>query len=94
MIIIAGPWWTSGTAERDEAVTAFARMVAKARAQDGCIDFSIAADPVDPERINVFECWRDQPSLDAWRKAARGRKVAIRRSEVKLYRADKAEKPF
>jgi hypothetical protein len=55
---------------------------------------SMGADSVDPERINVFECWRDQQSLDAWRKIARPPKVAIRETRVKLYRTDKSEKPF
>jgi hypothetical protein len=26
------------------------------------------ADAVDPERVNLFECWRDQTTLDAWRR--------------------------
>ncbi|MEK1855248.1 MAG: hypothetical protein AAAC48_26135, partial [Phyllobacterium sp.] len=51
----------------------------------------MGADSVDPERINVFECWRDQQSLDAWRKIARPPKVAIRETRVKLYRTDKWE---
>lgn len=55
---------------------------------------SMGADSVDPECINVFECWRDQQSLDAWRKIARPPKVAIRETRVKLYRTDKSEKPF
>jgi hypothetical protein len=47
-------------------------MVERARAYDGCLDFSIIADAVDPERVNLFECWRDQTALNAWRKVARG----------------------
>lgn len=70
MIIIAGHSQVKNAAERDAAVGAFANMVERARKQDGCLDFSIGADPVDPERINVFECWRDQQSLNAWRKIA------------------------
>lgn len=94
MIIIAGHSWTRNVIERDAAVAAFANMVERARKQDGCLDMSMGADSVDPERINVFECWRDQQSLDAWRKMARPPKVAIRETRVKLYRTDKAEKPF
>ena len=94
MIIIAGYSRTKNAIEREAAVAAFASMVERARQQDGCLDMSIGADSVDPERINIFECWRDQPSLDAWRRIARGPKVALRQAEVKLYRTDKAEKPF
>lgn len=94
MIIIAGHTRTATAPERDAAVAAFARLVARARQQDGCLDLSIAADPVDPARINVFECWRDQPALDAWRRRARAPKVALAETRVRLYRPDGAEDPF
>jgi len=93
MIIIAGHSRARSATERDAAIAAFAALVAKARTQDGCLDLSIGADPVDPERINLFECWRDQPSLKAWRKIARAPKVALTDVRVSLYRTDKAEKP-
>ena len=79
---------------RDSAVAAFAKMVARARKYDGCLDVAISADAVDPERINVFELWRDQQSLDAWRKVARAPRLKFRETHVKLYRTEKAEKPF
>ncbi|KAF1719949.1 putative quinol monooxygenase [Pseudoxanthomonas wuyuanensis] len=93
MIIIAGHTLTEAD-KRDAAVKAFAGMVQRARKHDGCLDLSISADSVDPERINLFECWRDQQSLDAWRKVAKGPRVKLREACVKLYRTDKAEKPF
>ena len=55
---------------------------------------AISADSADPERINVFEHWRDQQSLDAWRKVANPPKVECRETYVKLYRTEKAEEPF
>ncbi|WP_163271175.1 putative quinol monooxygenase [Chelativorans alearense] len=94
MIIIAGHSRARDGVERDAAVAAFADMVERARKQDGCLDLSISADSVDPDRINVFECWRDQQSLNTWRKIAKGPRVALRDAQVKLYRSDKAEKPF
>ena len=94
MIIIAGHTRVKTATERDAAVAAFAKMVERARAQDGCLDLSITADSLEADRVNIFECWRDQPSLDAWRKIARGPKVALRDAQVKLYRSDKAEKPY
>ena len=93
MIIIAGYTRTEAR-KRDAAVEAFADMVARARKFDGCIDFSIGADSVDPERANLFECWRDQKALNAWRKVAKGPRVKLREAQVKLYRSEKAEKPF
>ena len=41
---------------------------------------------IDPERINVFECWRDQPVLDAWRRTARATAAARGRSAVRSRR--------
>jgi quinol monooxygenase YgiN len=93
MIIIAGYTLTEAS-KRDAVVEAFAEMVVRARKHDGCLDLSLSADSVDPERINLFECWRDQPSLNAWRKVAKGPKVKTRQAYVKLYRSDKGEKPF
>lgn len=93
MIIIAGYTLTE-TRKRDAAVEAFAGMVERVRTYDGCLNLSISADPVDPDRINLFECWRDQRSLNAWRKVAKPPKVKRRETCVNLYRPDKAEKPF
>jgi quinol monooxygenase YgiN len=93
MIIIAGHSLTEAD-KRDAAVAAFADMVSRARKYDGCLDVAISADSVDPERINVFEHWRDQQSLDAWRKVASAPAVEFREARVKLYRTEKAEEPF
>jgi quinol monooxygenase YgiN len=53
------------TDKRDAAVEAFAGMVERARKYDGCLDLSISADSVGPDRINLFGCWRDQQSWKA-----------------------------
>jgi quinol monooxygenase YgiN len=95
MIIIAGHSLYKSAEERDAAVAAFTGMVERARKQDGCLDMSISADSVDPERSNIFECWRDEAALKAWRKVARSApRAAPRQISVKLYRSDKAEDPF
>jgi quinol monooxygenase YgiN len=91
MIIIAGHTLTDAK-KRDAAVAAFAEMVGRARKQDGCIDFAISADPVDPERANLFECWRDEEAWKAWRKVAKGPRVRTREAHVNLYKSDKAQK--
>lgn len=94
MIIIAG-YTRTDVEKRDATVEAFRGMIKRARAYDGCLDFSISADAVDPTRVNLFECWRDQTTLDAWRKVAKGgARGKPREVAVSLYRTDKAEKPF
>ena len=87
-------WTLTEADQRDAAVKAHADMVERARKHDGRLDLSISADSVDPERVNVFELWRYQQSLDAWRKVANPPKVERRETYAKLYRSDKAEKPF
>jgi quinol monooxygenase YgiN len=94
MIIIIAGYTRTDAEKRDATVEAFRGMVGRARAYDGCLDFSISADAVDPERVNLFECWRDQIALDAWRKVAKGPRAKPREVAVSLYRTDKAEKPF
>ena len=93
MIIIAGYTLTEASA-RDAAVAAHAEMVAKARDHDGCLDLAISADSIDPERICIFEHWRDQQALDAWRAIANPPDIKRRETYVKLYRTEKAEEPF
>lgn len=90
MIVIAGFSFTKRD-KRDATVAAFADMVERARKQDGCLDLSISPDSVDPGRINVFECWRDEQSWKAWRRIAKAPRVALRDAQVRLYRSDKTE---
>jgi quinol monooxygenase YgiN len=91
VIIIAG-YSRIDSDKRDAAVEAFAAMIGRARKQDGCVDLSISSDPVDPGRINVFECWRDEQSWKVWRKVAKPPRVKLTETHVKLYRSDKAER--
>ncbi len=42
----------------------FARL---ARAADGCLDFHLSADPVEPGRINIFERWTSAEAAEAFR---------------------------
>jgi quinol monooxygenase YgiN len=93
MIIVAG-YTRTDVHKRDASVQAFAAMVERARQQDGCVDLSISADSVDPERVNLFECWRDEQAWNAWRKIAKGPRTRPREICVTLYRGAKVEKTF
>lgn len=87
MIIIAGHGLVDAD-ERDAHVEAFAGLVARARAADGCLHFAMTADSLDPERVNMVEIWRDAEALDAWRKRARApRAKRARHLDVKRYDA-------
>lgn len=65
-IIVAGHL-TVDADNRDDYLRSCAPVVAAARGTDGCLDFAIGADLVDPTRINVYERWRDRPTLEAFR---------------------------
>lgn len=38
-----------------------------ARSAEGCIDFHLSADPIEPDRINVFEQWASAEAVEAFR---------------------------
>ena len=45
-------------------------IVEKARQADGCLDFTITADLLDPGRVNLFERWESQAAVSAYRRRA------------------------
>jgi quinol monooxygenase YgiN len=54
--------------ERRDAFLAASREAIKlARRSDGCLDFVVAADPIEPDRVNVYEQWVSEASLAAFR---------------------------
>jgi quinol monooxygenase YgiN len=66
MLIVAGHLMVAAS-DRDRYVADCAEAVAAARAADGCLDFAVSADAVDPRRVNVFERWESRALLDAFR---------------------------
>src|SRR5207247_1713674 len=56
-----------------EAFLASSRgAVIEARRAAGCRDFVVAADPIDPDRVNVYEEWDSDTQLEAFRGAGPG----------------------
>ncbi len=53
----------AGASERDQYLTAVEDVTIKARQAPGCQDLVQAADPIDPERINIDERWDSDESL-------------------------------
>ena len=64
MLLITGTFRIA-PASFTEALPVMARMVAASRAEEGCLDYSYAADLLEPGLIRVSERWRDQDTLDA-----------------------------
>ena len=62
MIIVSGRLYLRpGTMEN--FLTASTEAVAQARRSPGCRDFVVAADPLEPERVNVYEEWESEKDL-------------------------------
>lgn len=95
IIIIAGFYLVART-KRDATVTKCKDLVERARAAPGCLDLSISADPVDPARINMFELWRSEKDLRAWRAIAKAPKGLPRMRVVKVRKhvVQKSGPPF
>ena len=66
MLIVAGHLIVDPT-EREAYVAGCRAVVEAARAAEGCLDFSITADLVEPGRINVYERWEAEEPLLAFR---------------------------
>ncbi|KAB1949748.1 antibiotic biosynthesis monooxygenase [Micromonospora sp. ALFpr18c] len=66
MLIIAGSLRVEPGA-RDDYLSECDAVIAQARATAGCLDFLLAADPLDPERIHVYERWESAEQLAAFR---------------------------
>jgi quinol monooxygenase YgiN len=71
MLIITGSIRTAA-ADRDAFVAASVDAVRTAREAPGCLDFVVAADPLDSERVNVLERWERATDLDAFRGSGPG----------------------
>jgi quinol monooxygenase YgiN len=93
MLIVAGHLILDPE-DRDSHVVTSASAVRLARQAPGCLDFAVSADPVDPNRVNVFERWAGPEDLAAFRATSGDPDVEpvdfsrIRRFEIEQYSVD------
>lgn len=66
MIIVAGHIRVA-EGNRTAFLEGSAEAVRLARSESACLDFTVSADVVDPERVNVYERWVDRSALMAFR---------------------------
>jgi quinol monooxygenase YgiN len=71
MIIVSGKICVH-PGSRDAFLTISLDAVAEARRTPGCLDFVVAADPIEPDRVNVYEQWESEDALKAFRGAGPG----------------------
>ena len=69
MVIVAGHI-TVDPEQRESYLAGSISVVEKARRTDGCLDFAITADLLDPGRVNLFERWESQAAVKTARRSA------------------------
>ncbi len=94
MIIVAGKLYVDA-ASRHEFLAASRSAIEQARRAPGCVDFALSADPVEPDRINVYEQWESDADLERFRGEGPDPNQAsqIRDAEVMRYRISSVEAP-
>ena len=97
MIIIAGHLRVAVT-ERDQYLAAVADVAVQARRAPGCFDFVQSADPIDPERINIYERRDTDEALMSFRtagddEAEPSAMPAVLDADVAKYRISAVENP-
>lgn len=91
MIIIAGTLQIE-PAEREAYLDAVCSATALARTTSGCLDFAQSADPLVPDRINIFERWESDAALEAFRALpSDGETPQIRGADVQRFRISSVE---
>ena len=97
MIIVAG-WLRVAADERDRYLAAVVDVARLARAAPGCLDFTQAPDPLDAERITVYERWESDDALLSFRTsgdpdATQPEVPDLLAAEVRKYRISSVEEP-
>ena len=88
MVIVAGHI-TVDPEQRESYLAGCMSVVEKARRADGCLDFAITADLLDPGRINIFERWESRAVVENFRGGGPGpsgaQRAVIRSASVAEY---------
>jgi quinol monooxygenase YgiN len=63
-IVVTGSF-TFEPGDRDAFIEAQKAGMQRSRAEDGCEEFVLAPDPIEPGRVVMSQRWRDRAALDA-----------------------------
>ncbi|WP_229869307.1 putative quinol monooxygenase [Streptomyces inusitatus] len=66
-VIIVSGYLSVAADKREEYISGCHSVIEQARAADGCLDFALSPDPIDPGRINVYERWESDEQLMKFR---------------------------
>ncbi|MEQ8692991.1 MAG: antibiotic biosynthesis monooxygenase [Pseudomonadales bacterium] len=86
MIIVAGRIYTY-PGSREQFLENSRSSISAARATEGCYDFVVAPDPLEEDRVNIYEAWVDSGALQRFRGTGPDSDITnlISRAEVKEY---------
>lgn len=68
MVIVSGAIYVD-EAERDAYLEQCRDVILAARKSEGCLDFHLTADPIERDRINVYEQWASVQAVESFRGA-------------------------
>ena len=90
MVIVAGHI-TVDPEQRESYLADCMGVVEKARRADGCLDFAITADLLDPGRVNLFERWESQAAVETFRRSGPSNKQRAAMLSVSVAEYDIAD---
>jgi quinol monooxygenase YgiN len=88
MVIVQGVFRVNPN-ERERFLAQSADNMRASRADKGCLEYVLAADPLDPERIILSERWESTDDLNQ-----HGKAVAARRKEAQASGVDLGPAPL
>jgi quinol monooxygenase YgiN len=68
MIIVAG-FLKVDPDQRHKYLIECIEVIRAARAAEGCLQFQLSADPIEPDRINIFEQWESVETVETFRRS-------------------------
>lgn len=95
MILIAGKLYVAAE-HRAQYLASMEELIRHSRVKKGCLDFIMAADPVEESRINLFELWETEQDLRHHQATANPPEpiTSIISEEVKKYKISKSGPVF
>lgn len=83
MIVVSGRLYVDA-AQRHAYLEECREVARLAREAPGCVDFHLSADPLEADRINIFEQWESVADVETFRGSGPSseQQVAIRSAEV------------
>jgi quinol monooxygenase YgiN len=63
-VLIVGGSFEVEPGDRDAFIAERHDTMRSSRAEEGCLEYTFAADPIDPGRVVLFERWENNEALD------------------------------